>query len=180
MATPEPSMSLRHLALLLPALALCACGDKSDDEDEDGDDTASSGLECMANITASGAVDADISYGAEEGCSGSGLDDAASFSWGLSTDYTVFLWINSGVDADAGSQSGLVGTVGLMDSDYNEWQSISDACEVEITSMEPDPDWEGSIWFTGTATCADPLVSEGGDEVTVGELSFRGSAPMGR
>lgn len=173
-------MNPRKLLLALPALTLLACGDKEEDDDG-GDDTAGSGLACMARISASGAVEADIDYGADEGCSGSGSSDAASFSWGLSTDHTVFLWINSGVDPDAGAQSDLAGTVGILDgSTYDEWQSESDGCAVEITSMEPDPDWEGSVWFTGTATCPSALTADDDSQVMVGTLRFRGSAPMAR
>lgn len=171
-------MSLRHLLPLLPALCLLACGEKDEDDDGDDGDGGGSGVECSAQISASGALEADISHGPDEGCSGSGAGDAASFSWGINGGTTVFLWVNSGVDAQAESQTGLWGTVGLMDEDFNEWQSTSDACAVEFTSIEQDPDWEGSWWFTGTATCSEPLVADDGSETTVGVLTFTGSAPF--
>ena len=175
------TLSALSLAALALAAPLAACGDKDDDDDGGGDDTAGMGLDCMARVSASGAVEVEIDYGADEGCSGSGTTDAASFSWGLSADHTVLLWINSGVDPDAGSQSGLAATVGILDGDtYDEWRSVSDACTVEITSMTPDPDWEDFIWFTGTATCPDPLTDDDGTEVTIGSLRFRGNAPMAR
>lgn len=82
------------------------------------------------------------------------------------------------MDTGAGAQSGLSGTVSIMDADWQEWSSGSDACDVDIASMTPDPEWEGSVWFSGTASCSDPLVSEDDSEVTVGTLSFTGSAPF--
>lgn len=110
------------MRLILPALLLTAACDGGDKSDDDGGiDTDSS---CALEATLSDGLDAVLSYTADNGCSGSGHEDSVAFSFGINEPITVLLWLNSGVDITADSQSGLSATV--IDSTFNEWQSASD------------------------------------------------------